>query len=365
MNIITKHVILLLFCVFISNLNAQEQQQDSTNATTLVNRDNGLQIDRLVELKKTIKTEEREFLKSEVEAINQRLENGNITQSKADALKKEAAKKRALNIENRLAIVDNKIALLERNDQDYNTSIDNENVKFTISLGKKNTSFNIGSKNKPRTYDRRRTSDFVFAVGLNNSISDGQGINKSPYEVVGSGFVELGWAWKYRLLKESNAVRLKYGFSFQWNKLNVKDNLYFEQNNNETVLAEFPVELTKSQFRVTNLVFPVHFEFGPSRKIERKNYFRYSTYKNFKIGLGGYGGFRIASQQKLKYNEDGDRVKQKIRRNYNASDFVYGLSGYVGVGQMSLYAKYDLNPLFNNQTVEQHNVSLGVRFDFD
>jgi hypothetical protein len=321
-------------------------------------------MDELKLLKETIKVEEREFLKTEVESINERLESGKITQSDAEKLKKDAAKKRALNIENRLAIVDNKIALLSRNHEDYNLNADSDKADFSISIGKL-SHLSFKRKNKPRRFDRRTTSDMVFAIGLNNSLIDGKGLDKSPYQVAGSGFVELGWAWKYRLLKESNAMRLKYGFSFQWNKLNAKDNLYFQQNGNQTVLAEFPEDLNKSEFRVTNLVFPLHFEFGPSKKIERKNYFRYSTYKNFKVGLGGYGGFRIASQQKLKYKEDGDRVKQKIRRNYNTSDFVYGLSGYVGVGQVSLYAKYDLNPLFKNQEVEQNNISLGVRFDFD
>ena len=73
----------------------------------------------------------------------------------------------------------------------------------------------------------------------------------------------------------------------------------------------------------------------------------------------------MATQQKLRFREDGDRVKQKIRRNFNASDFIYGLSAYVGIGTTSLYAKYDLNSLFKDQAVDQNNISLGVRFDFD
>ena len=359
MNTITKHVVLVILCLMSTQLFAQ----DSTNTKTIPYRKNGFKIDLLVKQKETIKKEEREYLKSEVETINQRLDRREISQSEAESYKKEAAKKRALNIENRLAIVDNKISLLERNEKDYNTNIDNEDG-FRISIGSFD-GLTFRSKNKPRRYDRRTTSDLVFAIGINNSLIDGKGISKSPYEVLGSGFVELGWAWNTRLFKNSNAVRLKYGFSFQWNKLNVKDNLYFEQIGNQTVLTPFPESLNKSQFRVTNLVFPVHFEFGPSRKIERKNYFRYSTYNKFKVGVGGYGGFRLASQQKLKYRIDGDKVKDKIRRSYNASDFVYGVSAYIGFGETSLYMKYDLNTLFKDQLVDEYNVSLGLRFDFN
>ena len=166
-------------------------------------------------------------------------------------------------------------------------------------------------------------------------------------------------------MKNSNFIRVKYGFSFQWNKLNPKDNQYFLQNGDVTSLEEFPTNLKKSKFRVTNLVFPLHFEFGPSKKLERDTHIRYINNNKFKIGIGGYGGFRLGTQQKLRYKENGDNVKQKIHRNYNTNDFVYGLSGYIGVGDTSLYVKYDLNPIFKDQVIDQNNISLGVRFDMD
>ena len=182
------------------------------------------------------------------------------------------------------------------------------------------------------------TNDLLFAIGLNNAISDEKGLDESPYEVLGSGFVELGWNWKTRMLKESNFIRVKYGFAFQWNKLNVKDNLYFERDGDVTSLQEFPVELRQSQFRVTNLVVPLYFEFGPSKKIEKETHIRYINADNFKFGIGGYAGFNIGTQQKLRYKDEGDNVKQKIRTDFNTSDFVYGVGAYIGIGDLSLYA---------------------------
>jgi hypothetical protein len=358
MNTITKPLVLLILCLIVSNVNAQETQQDSTG-NNMPFRENGLEIDRLIELKKTIENEEREFLKAEVENINRRLDVGGITKDDAEMLKKEAAKKRALNIENRMAILDNKIALLERNNDGYS----DETVQFGFSL-RKFTGININPKNKSRVYDKRTTSDLVFAAGFNNAIGDGQKIG-DEYSFMGSGFIELGVAWKTRLFKESNAVRLKYGVSLQWNKLTPKNDQYFVQDGNITTLEAFPSELSEAEFRITNLVVPIHFEFGPSKKIERKNYFRYSTENHFKIGIGGYAGFNIGTQQKLRFKEDGNRVKQRIRRNYNATPFVYGVSAYVGYGGLGIYAKYDLNPVFENQTFDQHNLSLGFRFDLD
>ena len=83
------------------------------------------------------------------------------------------------------------------------------------------------------------------------------------------------------------------------------------------------------------------------------------------MGLGGYAGFNIGTRQKLKYSMDGDKIKDKIKRNYNASSLVYGLSGYVAFDDIALYVKYDLSPIFEDQAVDQNNISVGVRFDVD
>ena len=114
-----------------------------------------------------------------------------------------------------------------------------------------------------------------------------------------------------------------------------------------------------------NLVVPLYFEFGPSNKYERESGTTFSSYKKFKVGLGGFAGFNIGERQKLKYKEDGDRVKEKLKGEYNTNDLIYGLSGYVGWGGTSLYVKYDLNPIFEEPNIEMNNISLGLRFDLD
>src|SRR5690606_22567904 len=220
-------------------------------------------------------------------------------------------------------------------------------------------------KNKPKKYDLRTSSDLVLALGLNNTIIEGEKLDDSPYEFGGSRFFEIGWTWKTRVLKESNFIRFKYGYSFQMNGLKPTDNQYFVQQGNQTTLEEFPEHLKKSKLTITNIVFPLHFEFGPSKKIEKDTYFRYSTKDKFKIGIGGYGGFNLRTQQKLKYEIDGEPIKEKQKRGFNTSNLVYGLSGYVGVGNTALYVKYDLSPIFNNQQIKQNNISIGLRFDMD
>lgn len=361
---ITRFLGMFLILLLSTSLFAQEKKQDS-----IIKMNNAEKIEKLEEQKEKIKKEEREFLKQEVENINARLDKGDISAEEAEKLKSDAAKKRAQNIENRIAIIDNKIALLARNEAGYSVEVDKEG-NFEISISSPDESdwgvIRVMNKNKPRKYDRRTTSDLVFGIGFNNAIIEGESLDDSPYKLGGSGFVELGYAWKTRVFNNSNFLRIKYGFSFQWNKLNIKDNQYFVRNNDQIVLEDFPLNLDKAKFRMTNLVFPVHFEFGPSKKIDRGSYVRYSTRNQLKFGIGAYGGFNLAVMQKLKYeNENGNNSKDKIRSGYNTSDLIYGVSGYIALGGVAVYCKYDLNPIFKDQNIPQNNISLGLRFDMD
>lgn len=362
MKTITRLVVYLVLSLIFATVQGQETKKDSIQKSA-----NELKIKTLTSLKSKIESEEREFLKIEITSINKRLDDGKITAAEAEDLKKEAAKKRALNIENRLAIIDNKIALLERNDKVEDASGDG----FTFRIGADDNSsdsfiyFGNPSKDKPRKYDRRTSTDIVFAFGFNNALIDGQDLEDSPYKLGGSGFIELGYAWKTRIFDNTNFWRLKYGFSLQWNKLKIKDNNYLVNTDGDISLQEYPIDADKIKFRTTNLVFPMHIEFGPSKKIEKEDYFRYSTHKKLKIGLGGYAGLNLGNMQKIKYKEDGEREKEKQRDQFEVSEFIYGLSGYIALGDVALYVKYDLNPLFKNQVVDQNNISVGLRFDMD
>lgn len=314
----------------------------------------------LEQQKELVIQEERSALKMEVEKINSRLENKEITLEESNTLKQEAAEKHALNIENRIAILENEFALNERN----KTDVGYENETNSISIIGDGKILSIKFR-KERPYDRRTTSDFVFAFGFNNVITEGESMDDSDFKIGGSRFAELGWAWKTRVFKNTNWLRVKYGVSFQFNGLKPTENRIFVDEGNVTNLQEFPFDLRKSKFRNDNLVFPVHFEIGSSKKKEYDDYFRYSTKNHFKFGIGGYAGFNISTRQKLKFTEDGDKRKVKSKEDFNTNNLIYGVSTYLGWSNVGLYAKYDLNTIFNDNPIKQRNISLGVRFDMD
>jgi DNA-binding protein H-NS len=81
-------------------------------------------IEQLENKKEEVVTAEKQALKQEIELINKRFDNEEITAEEVETLKKAAAEKHALNIENKLAILDNQILLLKRN-FDLSRSLEN------------------------------------------------------------------------------------------------------------------------------------------------------------------------------------------------------------------------------------------------
>ena len=325
-------------------------------------------LDDLKEEKQNIIENEKFELKKIIADIDKKLEKGEINQEKATALKKEAAKRSALNIDNRTAIIDNQIALTERDMAMYSYK---PNTGAYIALGIGNVidekgSFLLGldfkGLDKKTKYDKRTYRDVVFKSGFVNAVGDGRTIGDSYKFWRSSGF-ELGLAFKTRLLKDSNYFRLSYGLSYQISMYSPGKDKYFVNENGKTIVQQFPYELKNSFLRTENLVIPVHLEFGPSKKKEYKDYFRYDTSTSFKVGLGGYVGVNTGAVQRLQYEIDGKKVVDKNRADYNVNRFVYGLDGYIGFGAVSLFARYELNPIFENSNYKEHAVSFGVRLD--
>ena len=364
---------------FITNLRAQETDSIKVSKETFEQR--ARKIANRIEF---VTKSEKQALKEKVEAIDLQLEKGQISKEVASRLKQEEAQKSAIKLDTAIANyndelqkliqqkVNGEVASVEGSEQKGGTMIV-LGGSGNDSIGKNRTEINIGSlkvyhgeEDKKRRLSKRTTSQFVFAFGLNNIITENESLNESDYKVWGSHFYEWGLTLNSRIFKNHNLLHAKYGLSLMYNNLRPTDNRYFVKNGDVTELQDGFTNFNESRFRNVYLTAPVHLEFDFTPKKTDKDgnsYFR--THQSFRLGIGGYAGVRIKSKQILKYEEDDQKVKVKQKGDFNVNDFNYGLSAYIGYGQLSLYAKYDINPLFKNNAVDQNNVSLGLRFDFN
>jgi hypothetical protein len=316
----------------------------------------------------TITKEEKLNLKGEVEAVNVQLESGSITKEQADAKKKDLAQARATIIENRVAVAQEELKELVQQKVDGKIVEEFQPNSFGIifnkSSGKNSESYKKYRDSLANASEKRTTSQFIYAIGFNNAITDGS-LENSDFKFASSRFYEWGVSNNTRISKTNNLFHIKYGISLMYNDLRPTENRVFTLNGNQTTLQTSTLALKSTRFRNVYLVAPLHLEFDFTKKKEKDGKTIFKSHEGFRLGIGGYGGIRIKSKQKIEYEIDDLDYDEKAKGDFNASNFIYGLSAYVGYKETSLYIKYDLNPIFQDNVVKQNNVSLGVRFDFN
>ncbi|WP_035670113.1 hypothetical protein [Flavobacterium sp. 83] len=309
----------------------------------------------------TITKEEKAALKIEVEAVNNQLINGTISREAAENKKKALAEARAINIESRVAQEQENLKNLVQEKVDGKIKEQDSIRRYSFSFHKNRDKHN--DKDSIQS-EKRTTSQFVLAAGLNNLITDGK-LEDSDYRFLGSHFYELGITYNSRILKNDNLLHAKYGLSIMYNNLRPTENRSFVINGNQTNLIVNAIDLNDSRFRNVYLVAPVHLEFDFSGKKMKEGKSFFKTHQSFRLGVGGYAGINLKSKQITKYDDTDLKATEKVRGDFNTTNFIYGLSTYIGYKETSLYLKYDLNPLFKDNVVKQNNVSLGLRFDFN
>lgn len=341
-----KNVTLYLtsfLCLFITEIFAQASFEDRAKA-----------IAAKIE---AINKDEKDALKLEIEAVNAQLESGSITKEQADEKKRSLAEARAKSIEFRVAQAEKELHDLVQEKVDGKVTAKDSTHSFSVSFEHK--------KNDKDKGDARTTSQMVFAFGLNHLVTNNS-MAHSDFRVWGSHFYEFGFTFNTRILNNSNLLHAKYGLSLQYNNLRPTENRFFDENGDRTNLVTSSIHLEDSRFHNVNLVLPVHLEFDFSKKETRDDKTIFRSHQGFRFGLGGFVGANIKSKQILKF-EDSDRhdVTQKTKGGFNVNDLVYGPSAYIGYKDLSIYAKYDINPLFEDNLIDQNNFSFGFRFDFN
>jgi len=343
MKTITFYVVALL-CLAATKLNAQVTFEEKAEA--------------IAKNISKITKQEKDSLKIEVEAVNDRLDNKEISKDEAETQKQQFAEKRAKNIEDRVAVEQEKLSDLVK---------DKVDGKFDTVKSKKFT-FHWKSKDSIDRKEidfKRTTSQFVIALGVNRLVEDGGGIDDENFKGR-SDFYEWGVSWNTRIFKNNNLLHVKYGLSLQYNNLRPDNDKIFAINGNQTVLVDAGRDIDVARLRYVNLVVPAFLEFDFTKKYSNGDKTYFPTHKGLRIGLGGYAGLNVKEKQIIKFEDDNDnRVKNRTKGDFNVNDFVYGVAGYIGIGEVSLYAKYDLQTVFSNNEIDQNNLSLGIRFDLN
>lgn len=363
--------ILLILVLFITTI-AQSQEKTFEKEVS--------KISKRIEI---ITQQQKDSLKNKVVKISQRLEKGEITKETSEALKKEVAAYHARQIEKLVGEQERLLQLLvqdkttgkiassnefELNDEEVNTfTIGHKVFRFTVDDEDDKNYRNRKQRRENRGLGNKTTTQFVFAIGVNNVLNnhDLNSLNNSEYQFWRSRFYELGFTWKTRINKRPGRFYFKYGVSFLWNNLRLDKNQFHVKNGNITEFQIFPENLSESRLRHVQMNFPLHLEWDFSKnKIYSDGKISDRTHRAIRFGIGGFLGFKLGTRQYLEYTDiSGVDIEEVQFDNFNMNTVNYGLSTYIGYKLTSFYVKYDLNPLFKN--TETRNISIGIRLDLN
>lgn len=386
---------LVLFIVLTATSMAFSQQKNFENEVKKISN-------KITQITK----EEKDALKLKVKKINERYENGELTKQEAQILKKNAAAYHAQRIEERVSFQEKKLRQLVQDktngriasipDDEMNYSDDNNtfrigNKRFKLSMensvSPKKQRSRIANDLHPRTgkpfknkrqrdrhlrrakreFSRVTTSYFIFSMGVNNVIENDlfSSLDNSQYDFWRSHMYEVGWTWKSRFTRKPSKLYLKYGVSFLWNNLRAINNQFHEYDvtTNQVSLVTHSENLTESRFRHSQVIFPIYLEldfsknsyYSNGRSRDRRN-------NSFRVGFGGFAGFKLGVRQYLEYLDTNGHTKTEVvKDDFNTNIFNYGVGANIGYGSTSIFMKYDLNPLFKDS--ETRNISFGVRLE--
>jgi len=237
-----------------------------------------------------------------------------------------------------------------------------ENTESTDNLVPNKT---IVEKNKRDSVDTRTlvkkygTSHSInFDLGLNNYLQNGKfpNDNNEPYSLSpwGSWYFSIGSVYKSQL---SGKLFLEYGANVSWHNFKFEnDKIRIQKNANGVTFVEDPTvtDFVKSKLGTTHLnisLVPV-IDFGKKQIVRKKVWERWDNdgdrYKNgFRIGLGGYAGYKLASHAKYVIEEDNDKKKNKDKDSFYLNNWRYGARLRIGFRGTDIFFNYDMNELFS------------------
>jgi hypothetical protein len=213
---------------------------------------------------------------------------------------------------------------------------------------------------KPKSHKDKKffsKSDFGLYIGLNNFAHANEAI--APNELNSlrtwqSRYVALSLRKNATLVKGKKVdVAFSYGPEIAWYNFMLKNsNVAREIEVRGKTMVEFVEntrETEKSKLVMPYVNFPVLLNFGFKED-------------KFKIGLGGYAGYRVGGYSMEKFSR---RSEDKIKGDFGLNDFIYGVTAEIGKKNgMTLFVRYDMNKLFKESQTSFNDIqafSVGFR----
>ena len=193
-----------------------------------------------------------------------------------------------------------------------------------------------------------------FQLGINSLVAQPSvpAYSGGQYEFRPGGSRYFGIAIGQRPVLAGNKrvkISLYYALEAVWQNYMFDNNVVAQKGPTQVLFAPVSERLQKS--KLTNFSFQVPV-------VPRVSFYSEGGRRIFHIGLGGFVGYRIDSYTKTK---DAGGAKNREHSSFYQNDLRYGLVGHVGIRNINLFVKYELNPTFQtNKGPDVRAVSFGI-----
>ncbi len=223
-------------------------------------------------------------------------------------------------------------------------------------------------KEKRKRYRHGTHHDFQIDLGMNNWLEDGEfpNDNNALYAVRpwGSWYVALNAINDTRIV---GPLHIEWGLGVSWYNFKFENEATrIREGDNVVEFYEAPVdvEAKKSKLTATYVnasLVPVIKIGGNRHNHHHRRHWHWDAFdarEGFRIGLGGYAGYKIASYAKTVVD---DRNRDKDHDGFYLNNLRYGLRAQLGFGGVDFFVNYDISEVFvENKGPKLNAFSFGV-----
>ncbi len=190
-----------------------------------------------------------------------------------------------------------------------------------------------------------------FDLGINNILENG----KSPQESNAQYAVKPFGSWNFAINSVNDthiggALHLLWGGSVSWYNFKFEDastriNKLADEVDFITDVRQ-QINPIKSKLTSTyiNVSLIPMLDFSADK--HRHKWSWHHKREGFRIGLGGYAGYKIASHSKAVYEMEGNKKRDKNNDSYFLNTWRYGARLQAGYRDIDLFVNYDISELF-------------------
>lgn len=237
------------------------------------------------------------------------------------------------------------------------------------SFAQSNDNDDDDNRKRRRSRNEGTFNDFKIDIGINNFLEDGESPSNSnaPYAVRSFG----SWYIALKSINDTHVggpLHLLWGPEISWYNFKFEnEGIRLNEGPDGVEFSEVPSDVDANKSKLTaafvNFSAVPMLRFGDGRRRHHNwDGFHFGGQdEGFRIGVGAYAGYRIASYTKTVVEEGGDKDKDRDKDGFFLENFRYGARLQAGFRGVDIFVNYDLNELFSeNRGPELNAFSFGV-----